>query len=82
VTALVGWRGSQIDFLRTLPSLYLYSPVAIDLAAKVGKKLAVLAEDFEASSAWPQVHLDLIEKTLPTAAKLFRQVAIIGPQVL
>jgi hypothetical protein len=79
---LVGWRGLQIDFLRTVPSLYLCSPVAIDLAAKIAKKLAVLAEDFEASPSRHQVHLALIEKTLSTAAKLFGQVAIIGPQVL
>jgi len=71
-----------IDFLRTVPSLYLYSPVAIDLAAEVAKKLAVLAEDFEASAARRQVHLKLIEETLPGAARLFRQVAIVGPQVL
>jgi len=81
VTALVGWQGSR-SISSELYHRFTFTPVAIDLAANVAKKFAVLTEDVEAWSAWHRVHLDLIEKTLSTIAKLFGQVAIIGSEVL
>ena len=65
-----------------LPTLISGEVRLPDAERIIGEQMRQLGEDFEASSAWHRIHLALTRKTFRTAAKLYRQVAIIGPQVL
>jgi hypothetical protein len=53
-----------------------------DEAEQGAEKLAVLGEDFWTSCLWHGVHQALVGKSFRTTARLFGQVAIVGPQVL